>query len=136
MGKVITFIRRFILTVTCLACICLTIINYDKVRFEMYGTAYIVSKYADTYYEMLSDNVGITTINGISNVYSNMKKDGYSIYKEDIKDNHIDVSFVKNEYPSYRFYFTYPEGRITFFCSEYEDSYTGLAYINEERVEE
>ena len=29
----------------------------------------------------------------------------------------------------YRYYFQYPEGRVTFFSSQYEKSYMGLSYI-------
>lgn len=126
-------IRKLLFLIAAIACVCITVYNVDNVPVNTTGTVYIVDKYADTYYEMLSDNVGITTINGISNVYVNMKNDGYSIYKENITNSNIDVSFVKDGYPSYRFYFEYPEGRITFFSSEYENSYTGYSYINERK---
>lgn len=126
-------IRKLLFLVAAIACVCITIYNVNNVPVNTTGTVYIVDKYADTYYEMLSDNVGITTINGISNVYVNMKNDGYTIYKENITNNNIDVSFVKDGCPSYRFYFEYPEGRITFFSSEYENSYTGYSYINERK---
>ena len=125
--------RKLLFLIAAIACVCITVYNVDNVPVNTTGTVYIVDKYADTYYEMLSDNVGITTINGISNVYVNMKNDGYTIYKENITNNNIDVSFVKDGYPSYRFYFEYPEGRITFFSSEYENSYTGYSYINERK---
>lgn len=126
-------IRKLLFLIAAIACVCITIYNVDNVPVNTTGTVYIVDKYADTYYEMLSDNVGITTINGISNVYVNMKNDGHTVYKENITNNNIDVSFVKDGYPSYRFYFEYPEGRITFFSSEYENSYTGYSYINERK---
>lgn len=126
-------IRKLLFLIAAIACVCITIYNVDNVPVNTTGTVYIVDKYADTYYEMLSDNVGITTINGISNVYVNMKNDGYTIYKENITSNNIDVSFIKDGCPSYRFYFEYPEGRITFLSSEYENSYTGYSYINERK---
>ena len=126
-------IRKLLFLIAAVACVCITVYNVDNVPVNTTGTVYIVDKYTDTYYEMLSDNVGITTINGISNVYVNMKNNGYTIYKESITNNNIDVSFVKDGYPSYRFYFEYPEGRITFFSSEYENSYTGYSYINERK---
>lgn len=122
-----------IFIITTIVCVYITFNNMNDIPIKTYGTVYIVNEYADTYYEMLSDNVGITTINGISNVFVNMESDGYSIYKSDITESYVDVSFVKDGAPSYRFYFTYPEGRITFFCSEYENSYTALSYINERR---
>ena len=126
-------IRKLLFLIAAVACVCITVYNVDNVPVNTTGTVYIVDKYTDTYYEMLSDNVGITTINGRSNVYVNMKNKGYTIEKESITNNNIDVSFVKDGYPSYRFYFEYPEGRITFFSSEYENSYTGYSYINERK---
>lgn len=126
-------LRKFIFVLTAFICIGITLYNLDNIPIETNGTVYLVNQYADTYYEMLSDNVGLTTINGISNVYVNMEADGYSVYNEDITSSYIDVSFVKEDCPSYRFYFTYPECRITFFCSEYENSYTGFSYISERK---
>lgn len=125
--------RKVTFLVACVVCVVITLYNVDDIHMETNGKVYIVDEYADTYYEMLSDNVGLTTINGISNVYVNMKHDGYSIYNETVNDSFIDVGFVKDGYPSYRFYFEYPEGRITFFSSDYESSYTGFTYINERR---
>lgn len=125
--------RKLLFVIAAFICVGITVYNLDTVPTTTVGTVYLVDEYADTYYEMLSDNVGLTTINGISNVYVNMKTDGYSVYSEDITDSHIDVSFIKEGSPSYRFYFTYPDGRITFFCSEYENSYTGFSYISERK---
>lgn len=133
MGQVVRIIRRLILTVALIISVCITLYNINDVRYETIGTTYIVDEYVDTYYEMLSDNVGLTTINGISNVYVNMKVDGYSIYSEDVKPNYIDVIFTKDKNPTYRYYFTYPEGRVTIFSSEYESSYLGVSYINERK---
>jgi hypothetical protein len=129
----IRILRKLLFTVATVLCVGITAYNINNVPIETNGTVYLVDEYTDTYYEVLSDNVGLTTINGISNVYVNMKADGYSVYSEDITSSYIDVSFTKDNCPSYRYYFTYPECKITFFCSEYENSYTGLSYIIERR---
>lgn len=121
--------RKILFIVTTLCCVLLTLYNVDNTPMSINGTIYIVPEYSGTYYEMLSDNVGLTTINGISNVYVNMQKEGYKVYKEDISSSYIDVSFIKENNPSYRFYFEYPSGRITFFSSDYENSYSGYSYI-------
>lgn len=133
MDKVVRIVRRLILLFGVVICIGVTLHNIDNVPVEIDGSIYIVDEYSDTYYEMLSDNVGLTTINGISNVYQNMKIDGYEVYNQEITKNSVDVSFIKEGFPSYRYYFKYPEGRVTFFCSDYESSYTGLAYIIERK---
>lgn len=133
MGKVMRSVRILVLSVTAVVCILITFGNVNNVSINEIGTFYIVDEYCDTYYEMLSENVGLTTPNGISNVYVNMKADGYSIYKEDITNTYVDVSFIKVGCPSYRFYYEHPSGRITFFSSDYESSFTGVAYINDRK---
>ena len=129
MDKVIRIIVKLLFVGAAVCCVYITVKNVINIQISSKGTIFIVDEYVPTYYEMLSDNVGLTTVNGISNVYVNMKKDGYAIHNEVVTNNSIDVSFTKENEPSYRYYFTYPEGRITFFCSEYENSYTGLSYI-------
>lgn len=133
MGKVIRIIRRTTLLFLLGICFYITARNIDDVKLETISDLKIVDEYVDPYYEMLSDNVGLTSINGISNVYYNMALDGYLIYKEEITKESIDVSFTKEGYPSYRFYYTHPEGKLTFFCDDYESSYTGLSYIIERK---
>ena len=122
-------IRKLLFLVATVLCCYFTISRITSITMNTTGTVYIVDSYAPAYYEMLSDNVGLTTINGISNVFVNMETEGYSIYKSDIQNSYIDVSFKKEGYPSYRYYFQYPEGRVTFFSSQYETSYTGISYI-------
>ena len=129
MGEVGRVFRKIILLVAAGVCVYLTLYNANDMGVSVVGTFYIVDEYVPTYYEMLSDNVGITTENGISNVYVNMSADGYSIYNEVVTSNSVDVSFVKDRCPSYRYYYSHPDGRVTFFCSDYESSFTGLAYI-------
>ncbi len=125
--------RKLLLMVAAVTCVCITLYNAGDATIDDYGTFYLVGEYSDTYYEMLSDNVGLTTPNGISNVYINMAVDGYSVYKEEITDSYVDVSFTKDGCPSYRYYYEHPSGRITFFSSDYESSFTGVAYINERK---
>lgn len=122
-------VRKIMFTIAAVICMLITFNNAGNGELSVYGTPYIIGEYADTYYEMLSDNVGLTTINGISNVYYNMAEDGYIIYNEDISNSYIDVSFIKNGSPAYRYYYEHPSGRVTIFCSDYENSFTGVAYI-------
>lgn len=126
-------VRKLLLLIAAVSCVVITVVNAGDAEIDDDGTFYIIGEYHDTYYEMLSDNVGLTTPNGISNVYVNMVEDGYSIYREEITDSYVDVSFTKEGYPSYRYYYEHPSGRITFFSSDYESSFTGVAYINERK---
>lgn len=133
MGKIIRIIRRILLLAAIMICAYITMINIDDVQLETEHDLRIVEEYVNPYYDMLSDNVGLTSINGISNVYYNMQADGYDIYKEEITKDTIDVSFTKQGAPSYRFYYVESEGKLTFFCDDYESSYTGLSYIIERK---
>lgn len=133
MGEVGRVIRKIVFAAVAVICVVITVMNADDVDTMIDGTSYVVGECVPTYYEMLSDNVGLTTINGISNVYLNMESDGYSVYKENITKTSIDVSFIKDGFPAYRYYYNMSDGRITFFCSDYETSYTGLSYINDKR---
>lgn len=126
-------VRRVFLCVASVVCVVVTLLNLRSFTIDVDGTFYLIDEYVDTYYEMLSDNVGLTTPNGISNVLVNMKSDGYDIHSIDVTDTYVDVSFTKDDNPSYRFYYEHPSGRITFFSSDYETSYTGVSYINERK---
>ena len=129
MGKIVSGIRKGMFLIGAVLCLYYTVTNIYDLNLTAKGTVYLVEEYTPVYYEALSDNVGLTTINGISNVFINMKADGYTVYNAEITNSYVDASFVKEGFPSYRYYFTYPEGRLTFFSSEYENSFKGLSYI-------
>lgn len=131
MGQIRSILQKLMFTVAAVLCIYYTVRNVSKLSIDTNGVAYLVDEWAPAYYEVLSENVGITNMNGMSNIYINMANDGYTIYKEEKTSSYIDVSFVKEGYPSYRYYFLYPEGRITFFSSTYEESWKALTYIIE-----
>lgn len=130
MGRVIRkliFLSMLIITI-----LATTRVTHDIV-VEVDDDNYIVDKFTPTYSYFEYDNVGVTTINGLSNIYYNMKKDGYEVYKEDDTPMSIDVSFVKDNSPSYRFYYEKTTGNITIFCSNYEESVNGQSYIREDK---
>lgn len=129
MGKIVSGIRKGMFLIGAVLCLYYTVTNIYDLNLTAKGTVYLVEEYTPVYYEALSDNVGLTTINGISNVFINMEADGYTVYNAEITNSYVDASFVKEGFPSYRYYFTYPEGRLTFFSSEYENSFKGLSYI-------
>lgn len=126
-------VRRIILLLAIIACSYYTYIKMSDVSIDYSGTIYVVDEFTEPYYEMLSDNVGITNINGISNVYINMERCGYDVFRESVSESSIDVSFVKTGCSSYRYYYEQSSGRITIFSSDYETSYLGVSYIIEEK---
>lgn len=132
MGEVSHILRRIILTITLLILVYIYINKCLESSLDAYGTIYIVDDYVDTYYEPLTENTGYTTINGISNVFVNMKKAGYTVYNSEVTNNYIDAVFIKDDAPTYRYYFTYPEGKMTVLSSDYESSFLGVSYIIEE----
>lgn len=133
MGEVRYAVLKLFSIAVALLCIIVTVLNVDSMTVFTNGLSYIVGESAPAYCYMLSDNVCLTTINGISNVYINMQENGYSIYSEDIGKTYIDVIFVKEGFPTYRYYYTMSDGRLTFFCDDYENSFTGEAYIHDKK---
>lgn len=130
MGSVIGFMRRLLLTVTSCVCILITLYNVSNVSIDTDGLIYLVDYYTDTYHETISDNVCLTTVNGLSNICIKLKNDGYEVYACTIEKDFIDISLVKDNSPTYRLYLTYPECRLTIFSSEYENAYILQSYIN------
>lgn len=133
MGQVTRYVRRVLFIIAACACLVITYSNVNDVNVSISGTFYIVGESVETYYEMLSDNVGLTTPNGISNVYVNMAADQYQVYSETVTPTYVDVTFTKKDSPTYRYYYDHQSGRITFFSSDYENSFLGLAYIIDKR---
>ena len=62
-----------------------------------------------------------------------MIRDDYLVSSITKTNNYIDIILEKEYSPSYRLYFTYPEGKLTIFSSDYESSYLGLSYIHERK---
>lgn len=130
MGTLVKVLRRILLTIASLLCSLITLYNITDVNIEADGLIYLVDDYADTYHEAISDNVCLTTVNGLSNICIKLKEDGYKEYSCDIQKDYIDISFTKPDYPDYRLYLTYPECKLTIFSSEYENTYILQSYIN------
>lgn len=122
--------RRLIFTIAVIACGIITGYNMSDMAIETNGLIYIVDTPVNTYHESLSDNVCLTTVNGISNICIRLEQEGYELYQLDLDKSYIDVSYVKDDFPSYRLYMTYPECKLTIFSSEYENAYILQSYIN------
>lgn len=88
--------------------------------------------FCDTFYESYSNNTGMTTINGMGNVYYNFTYLGYAIIKEDVTDKYIDVCFQKGE-DIWRYYYEIGTGYVIFFNNNYESSFNGATYIIERK---
>lgn len=126
-----TILRKLLFVTLVVITYFITLNNYYDVEYVSSNDVYLLEETEDTYYKIIDDNTMYTTINGISNMYLNFINDGYSIYKEDVNNDYIDLILVKNERPTYRLYMTYPECKLTIFSSNYEESYKGLSYIIE-----
>lgn len=133
MGSLIRICRRIMLTAASIICLALTVYNISNVCIDADGLIYLVGSPTNTYHETISNNVCLTTVNGLSNICVRLREDGYSEYACNIEKDFIDVSFTKENSPSYRLYMTYPECRLTIFSSEYENAYILQSYINEEK---
>lgn len=132
MDKVVYRLRKVVFFIAMLLCVWYTGINTIIPKKEDLVTdVRLYPYYQDTYYEPISENSGITSLNGISNVYVNMAADGFSVHKENVTSDYVDVSFVNNVNEAYRFYYDMKTSVITFFYSDYEKSSMGVSYIIE-----
>lgn len=92
----------------------------------------IPAEYCDTFYQSYSTNTGVTTLNGIGNVYINFSDLGYNVVKEDITETYIDVCFQKSE-DIWRYYYEIDTGYVIFFNNKFEESFKGATYIIERK---
>lgn len=126
-------IIRKVLCVIVTACIAVYVAN------DFLGKSLIIKEditiphtYCDTFYESYSNNTGVTTINGMGNLYYNFSYLGYDIVQEDITDNYIDVCFRKDD-DIWRYYYEIGTGYVIFFNNKFESSFNGATYITERK---
>lgn len=91
------------------------------------------TNYVETNYVGIEENSGKTTINGIANIYINMKSEGFTVQSEAIDASTIDVVFTRGEEVR-RYNYDKNSKILTFLFSPYEDSSTGSSYIIERDV--
>lgn len=127
---IIYYLRKVLFIIAVIVSTYFTIDNIYCRDLEVSKEVQLLDVKSDSYYEMLSDNSGYTNINGLSNIKLNLIEQGYLIEQELITDKYIDIIATKEGEESYRIYFRYPEGYITFFSSLYENSYKLTSYIN------
>ena len=132
MGKVKVLIPKVVFTIIVCFIICFTVNNLMNISIDANGTNYLLNEKSKAYYEKVSSNSCITNINGVSNIRINLLKDGYTLYNEDISKDFIDMSYVKQGYPTFRYIFDVSKSILTVFSSTYENSTIGLTYIIEE----
>ena len=126
-------IIRKILCVITTICITVYVVNdFLGKSFMVKEDVVVPSNYCETFYESYTNNTGVTTINGIGNVYYNFKQLGYSVYNEQITDNSIDVCFVLED-DIWRYYYEIGTGYVIFFNNKYELSFNGATYIIERK---
>lgn len=129
MDRVIRKISCLLITI----CIVLYVVNdFLGESLNIVNDVIIPGDYCETYYESFNNNTGVTTINGIGNAYYNFSKLGYSIIKEDITNDYVDVCFQKDD-DIWRYYYEIDTGYIIFFNNKYELSFNGVTYIIERK---
>lgn len=122
-------IIRKVLCVIVTICITVYVVNDFLGKSLIIKSDVIVpSDYCETFYESYSNNTGMTTINGIGNVYYNFNNLGYDIVKENVTDKYIDVCF-KRYNDIWRYYYEIGTGYVIFFNNNYETSFNGVTYI-------
>ena len=88
----------------------------------------IPTDYIETNYLSLEDNMGKTTINGIGNIYINLISEGFTVEREAITKDSIDVVFIRAD-EIRRYNYDKNSKILTYLFSPYEDSATGSTYI-------
>lgn len=136
MDKVVTILRRAVLMTAAALCVVYTYRNIFIPDVELINDIRVYDYYVDTYYQPISENSGITSLNGLSNAKVNLLNQGFEVYSEEITDNGIDLILTNSNGEVYRYYFDMKTNRITFFYSDYERSYLGESYIIEEKGKE
>lgn len=136
MDKVMTILRRAVLMVATALCVVYTYRNIFIPDVELINDIRVYDYYVDTYYQPISENSGITSLNGLSNAKVNLLNQGFEVYSEEITDNGIDLILMNSDGEVYRYYFDMKTNRVTFFYSDYERSSLGESYIIEEKGKE
>ena len=129
----IRFLRKLVFIAVAIICCWFTYLNKYLPIDEVSNELRLLDEYVQPYYESTTSNTGFTNINGISNVYVNMLTDGFDVYKSDVTNSYIDISFTNDDGEAYRYYFERISGKVTFFYSDYERSELGLSYIIERK---
>lgn len=136
MDKVIMILRRAVLMTAAALCVVYTYRNIFIPDVELINDIRVYDYYVDIYYQPISENSGITSLNGLSNAKVNLLNQGFEVYSEEITDNGIDLILMNSDGEVYRYYFDMKTNRITFFYSDYERSSLGESYIIEEKGKE
>ena len=124
-----SIVRKCIFILFATLCCVLTYFNTSKVSIKASPNNELYNYTVPEWYTEISNNVISTSINGLSNIDVNLKKDGYTVYNKTQTQNAVDISYVKANCPSYRIYYEFGSGKLTIFSSSYESSNLGLAYI-------
>lgn len=132
MDKIVIAIRKIMFLIAASICIYFSIKNYELSGVRLDSSLRILDNSDDFYFEALTENTGYISTNGVSRFYNNILEDGYSIYSEDISATHMDIIFTKQDCPTFRLYYKYPECYIAVFSSKYENSGESFSYIIEE----
>ena len=107
-----------------------TYVNAVLGELRIVNDIFLLENITDTFLTETSPNTGITNINGLSNIKRNMINDGWSLYKESIDNNEIDIIFTNKSENVARIYYRCDTNEIAIFTSDYESSGEIFTYTN------
>lgn len=124
--------RLFLLTL----CVVCTILTYQCITFDNLTiedeNKYLLSGGGKCVYSLDTINTIKVNLSGFSNSILKLESEGFRVYEIKVDNTSIDVIIQNNDLGIvYRYYYTYPDRRLTCFCNTYENSYKALTYIIE-----
>ena len=132
-NKILPIIRKLIFLIFTGLSIYYTYENFNKLDMKIDNSFRLISSYSTPYYEMLTDNTGLTNVNGVSNLVNNLKKDGYEVEYDYSTDTYLDMIFSSETSENkWRVYYNISDYYLAIFSSDYESSGLGYTYIIEE----
>ena len=102
--------------------------NALKDSITLNNDFYLMDYFSDVKYIAKSDNVGITQVNALNNVYHNLLLEGYKLIDISKDDRYIDVKFDNNEL-KYRYIYDLHSNTLYTFSSDFENSSVGVKYV-------
>ena len=125
-----TTVRRIISTSILLLLTVYMYTNMYDILCVKEVNAYLLDSTGNCSYEFDTENTIYVNLSGVSNGVLEMCSNGFEVYRLQTGNDNIDIILQNTETDEvYRYYYKYPERRLTCFSNVYEKSYKGLTYI-------
>ena len=121
-------IRKILFIIIAVSVLYFCYTNALKDSITLNNDFYLMDYFSNVKYVVKSDNVGITQINALNNVYHNLLLEGYELVDISKDDRYIDAKFANNEL-KYRYIYDLNSNTLYTFSSDFENSSVGVKYV-------